>query len=137
MARTKSAQALNEEEAMRVFNDVMKCDPLLSREDVEYVEQRMRGSGSLAVALRIGLMVSVQNGEWFKKLSEDRSMACFIAGQLDAVEHAAAALRELAGVIDSAALRIRIALCAHSDIEQLMAESKSHAVFEVAPQVTH
>lgn len=137
MAKTKCTKALSERQAQRIFDDVMKCEPLLNKEDMEGIERELSGSGSLAIARRLGLATAIQDGEWFKKLSEDRIMAVVVAGQLEAIESGAAALREVVGVIESAATRTRIALCAYADLEQLMAESKSHAVLEFDHQVTH
>ena len=124
-------------EGQRIFDDVMNCEPLLNKEDMADLERELSGSGSLAVARRIGLATATQGGEWFKKLSEDRTLAVIVAGQLAAIDSGATALRELAGVIESAALRVRVALCAYSDLERVMAESKAHAVLEFEPRVTH
>lgn len=137
MAKTKNTKALSERQAQRIFDDVMKCEPLLNKEDMEGLERELSGSGSLAIARRLGLATAIQDGQWFKKLSEDRGMAVVVAGQLEAIESGAAALREVVGVIESAAARTRIALCAYSDLEQLMAESKSHSVLEFDHQATH
>lgn len=137
MAKTKNTNALSERQAQRIFDDVMNCEPLLNKEDMEGIERELNGSGSLAIARRLGLATAIQDGQWFKKLSEDRGMAVVVAGQLEAIESGAAAMREMVDVIESAATRTRIALCAYADLEHLMAESKSHSVLEFDHQATH
>jgi hypothetical protein len=127
MAKSRGTQKRSERAALRLFDKVMTCEPLMSREDAKELDRLMSGAGTWAVVRRIGLALASSGGDWFKQVSEDRHTAVVIAGQLEAVRACAAALRELAGVIDAGATRVEIALCNHEDFQQIMTESKAAA----------
>jgi hypothetical protein len=137
MAEQTVDDALSDDEAQHAFEQVMNGEALLTREQMEGIEREMNGTGSLAVARRLGLAAATQDGTWFRRVASDREMAVSVAGQLEAIEMAAAALREVAGAMEGAAMRTRIAICAHPDMDALMEQARSHAVVQFSQTVTH
>jgi hypothetical protein len=128
--RKKLGDKISEEEGQALFDSVMRCKPLIAKADMERLEAQMNGAGALAIARRLGLAAAIQDGEWYAKLSKDREMAVVMGGQLNAMQDAAAVLKEVAGLIESAEWRIKLALCNHADMQQILTEGRQHAVLE-------
>lgn len=125
-----TGEVVSEDAALALFEHVLSCDALLTSDQMFELEEQLTGSGAIAVSRRIGLAMATQDGPWFKQLSEDRSRAVIVAGQLRAVRTCITAMQELASLIDSAATRVEIALCAHSDMHRILVEGKASSLVE-------
>jgi hypothetical protein len=129
----RNSPKLTRREAEKIFNEVMHYQPPVARDRVmDDLEELFKPDSSFSVARRMGTLIAASDGTWFKQITEDREMAVLMAGQLNAVEKAAEALKEVAEVLESGAVRLRVALCAYADIESLYSEAVEKAVIEVS-----
>ncbi len=110
-----------------IFETVMACKPVLSRENMQSLERAISGTGALAVARRLGIATACQGGDFFRRLTEDREMALVAPGQLDSFDEAALTFREITDILECGATRTRVALCAYDDVEDLLHQAKAYA----------
>jgi len=103
--------------------------PCLTASAVEAIEQFAQNSG---VARRIALayLGRVWN-ETAHEIESNRDSAVAMARASDDIAFTAAKYRELADLMDTASTRIKVALCARSDMDAVLSEAKARANEEV------
>lgn len=136
MAEIKHKRKASKSELDAIFRSVMRYKPDLTHDGMMELESQF-SRGNIAVARRLGLAAAKQDGAWFKRLSKDREMAVSVSGQLEAIESGAVAMQELSEMMRAAAMRCRVALCNHEDVDAIVQEGLAHAVLTLPSVATN
>ncbi len=123
--RSKGVSSSDVKGAMKLFDKLMaETEPAIPEGLVDEVERSMTGSGADAVHRRIAL---ISLSRTFKVTAEnirdDREAAIALASAAALIKSSARKYRGLADLMDTAEVRIQIALCQREDMDAVLAEA--------------
>jgi hypothetical protein len=121
--RKLSKKTLDENEAMFI---AFKAAPApLAENDIDPMAEAFTTTSPLARWYRFGLAIQGRSGGQLVDLARDRETAVSMASSADGMSEAAKALREMADLLESAALRAKFALVEREDMFDVLAEAKA------------
>ncbi|HEX7687704.1 MAG TPA: hypothetical protein VF453_08355 [Burkholderiaceae bacterium] len=106
-----------------LLEKVHSCAPILAEADVELIEHRMQ-SADFGIGRRIGLVTASKDGAWFKSVSTgtDHALAVGAMSAMHGIREHIERMRELTNWLESAEIRLMVALAAREDYQELEAE---------------
>ena len=111
-------------EADEFFKQFEASPAVISREDFNDIERAIT-KGSDVTTRRVGLGMLMLSGRELVKAVAERDSAVAVATAAECARHAAGRLRELAKMLDTAEIRMTLALCNRPDMTELIAEEKA------------
>jgi hypothetical protein len=109
----------------RFVEDFRAQPPQITAEERDQIETRA-GDEDDAIVRRLALASLARSGdELIQVASGPRKMAVNTMHVADRIEDYASRLRSLAEIMDSACMRLRIALCTREDMESVLEEAKA------------
>ena len=119
---------LTDKQAEDILESVGHWTPILT-EDLVWETDRVAQSAEFGVARRMGLMTLSKDGAWFRTFEDmPRDTAEAMACGVNAVKLHIEKLKTLTGLLETAELRLMVALCARQDCGELMAHAAAHAL---------
>ena len=119
---TSDARGFDAESAGKLLDRIYACEPLLTGEVVDMIEERMQSD--FGVARRIGLASASKGGDWFRSIaSMNRADAIVIASSSIVIHEHVERMKELVDWLTTAEMRVRVALCARDDYTAITAEA--------------
>jgi hypothetical protein len=122
-SRKLSKKQLDENEAM--FFAFKAAPAPLAADDIDPMAEAFTTTSPLARWYRFGLLIQGRSGGQLVEMAEDREYAVAMASTAGGMKEAARALREMAHLLESAALRAQFALVEREDMVDVLAEAKA------------
>ncbi len=127
---TKAARKVGDSDVrayVKVFHKLMaEKNPAVPKDFAEAVESSVTGSGLDAVNRRIAIAFLSRP---FKVIAEtirkDSSAAEALAASVLSIEHSAKKYKELGDLMETAAMRIHLALCQREDMQEITTSAKA------------
>ena len=122
MAKEESNTSTETDEGMIVFNGLMaEVDAALPRNLSGQIERQFHGAGAHAVNRRVALAIlAMPFKEMEGKIRDDRDAAIAFADTVWRVNDSAQTHRDVAELMEKAALRTQLALCGREDMQEIL-----------------
>ncbi len=117
LRRSKAEGKISEQQALRLFDELEKQPPLLSREVVSAIEDKIRLDAYRHVAL---MFLSKPFKEMVKTFSTDRETAVAFADIAHGAHKASERYKSLSEFLETASTHINIALGIRPDMKQML-----------------
>lgn len=111
---------LTEEDSEKLFKDVLACEPAMAIEMLDEFADLPRSNERFGRQWRSTAVLATKGGDFYRKLSDDASMAKVMAPMVYILTDFAKVLREAAELADRVAARVMIAGCGHEDFIEWM-----------------
>jgi hypothetical protein len=126
-------RAMNDSEALALFKEFERQPAQLTSDDVDHIEQRFRTEAYSSVYRRVGLIMLAKSGRELVEIAErPGDGAAALADAIAGIEGAAKVFRAIADNLQTAALRVELALCACEDSPALIAKARHEHADEEA-----
>jgi hypothetical protein len=123
-SKPASKRSRKGDDELKVFRALQRVPAEMSKDQVFEIDQRFM-SQPYGVARRLGLPVYTLSGkDLTAKIKTDRALAVAHAEIADRIDESVKVTRQLADDLERAAWRIRVALCAREDTEDVIAEAR-------------
>jgi hypothetical protein len=119
--RPKAEGRISEQQALRLLDELEKQPPLLSRELVSAIEDKIKLDAYRHVAL---MFLSKPFKEMVKTFSADRETAVAFADIAHGAHAASERYKSLGEFLETASTHISIALCVRPDMKQVLEGGK-------------
>ena len=116
---------VTDKEADRIFNQLKKAPATCIEDDVGDIDRDLM-TGNAGVMRRVAIMLLTKPGKFVIDLAKgDRAHAVSMAEGMLSIRHEVKRLRELADIMQSAEMRMGVALCIRADMQEILAEAKA------------
>lgn len=127
---TQPQTELTEKQAEDMLQSIYTCSPLIT-EALAWETDKMAQSAEFGVARRVGLITASKAGDWFEGLATmPRDTAEAMACGLQSVSAHIQSLKKMTELLETAEVRLMVALCAREDCSELMEIAQMTAMQE-------
>lgn len=115
--KKRSVRRDEEAEAERLLDEILNCEPILTEEFMQQVEESFIPTDRDGATRRIGLAVTTKGGDWYRELATDQSAAETMIPVLGPLHEYVGRLRQVASWLEQAQMRMTVALCKHENLD--------------------
>jgi hypothetical protein len=108
--------------AQRLFEQIESSPSLITNEQLDLIEDRIKKDSSRRAALALA---TLSGSDLCQKINEDRETAIAIASVKIAAEDARLRYQQLADLLDQLKIRVSIALCGREDMDAILETARA------------
>lgn len=125
MAESTLGERLTDDEADRIFEQVMACEPALGQDDFDRVAGLVMQQDQVGMRWRLAAVAASKGGDFYREVAEDAEKGRTAALMVEELHHFISLLQGMKDLAECAAARLLVAGCNHPDFPNWQEEARA------------